>query len=441
MADRALEIVSMGDPADFDLASGILSVGDRIIEVAGRQATDQLDFHFHASSGGPVTMRVERKDGTVEDVTLPAKAIAGLGIYFEAMDFRRCRCKCPFCFVDQMPKGMRDSLYVKDEDFRLSFLYGNFTTMNDVTDDELNKIIEQKNSPQWVSVHVVEDEMRRFIFGRPMKRNILDTLRRLAEGGISIHTQAVIVPGKNDGDYLRETIETLESLHPNVKTLAVVPVGLTRHRDGLPGIRSYRDDEMGEVIDLADEYRRRFQDSRGSRFVFPSDEWYVGSNRDVPGFEDYEGFPQLDNGVGMIRDTLQEIEEDLETWDVPADLSHVRIVTGSLGSRVFERHVFPLLSERGVKAPPVLVSADNNFFGATVTCSGLLVGADIIAAVRESERGQMNRLTLVPPNCLNHDGVTIDEMTPGGIGDALGCTVVAPETTLVEAIHEHGVGR
>jgi putative radical SAM enzyme (TIGR03279 family) len=438
MADKALEIVAMGNPADFGLAPDVLAVGDRIIEVAGRPADDQLDFHFHASDGGPVAIRVQRKDGSVESVTLPAEAVAGLEIFFEAMDFRRCRCKCPFCFVDQMPKGMRESLYVKDEDFRLSFLYGNFTTMNDVTDEELDKIVEQHNSPQWVSVHVVEEEMRRFIFGRPMKRSILDTLERLARGGISVHTQAVIVPGKNDGDYLRETIETLEALHPNVETLAVVPVGLTRHRDALPGIRSYRDDEMGEVIDLAEGYRRRFLDARGSRFVFPSDEWYVGAKREVPGYDEYEGFPQLDNGVGMIRDTLQEMEDDLDTADVPSDLSHVRIVTGSLGLRVFQRHVYPLLAARGVEAPPKLVAVENGFFGASVTCSGLLVGADIVAAVQESGKGGPGGVTLIPPNCLNHDGVTIDEMTPADIGAVLGCTVVAPESTLIDAIREHG---
>jgi putative radical SAM enzyme (TIGR03279 family) len=439
MADKALEIISMGDPADFGLAPDILAVGDRIVEVAGQRADDQLDFHYHASKGRSVTIKVERRDGSIEEVTLPARAVAGLEIWFEAMDFRRCRCKCPFCFVDQMPKGMRKSLYVKDEDFRLSFLYGNFTTMNDITDAELDKIIEQKNSPQWVSVHVIEEGMRRFIFGRPMKRSIIDTLRRLAEGGISVHTQAVIVPGKNDGDYLRETIETLEGLHPNIVSLAVVPVGLTKHRDGLPGIRAYRDDEMGAVVDLAEPYRERFlAGERGSRFVFPSDEWYVGAGREVPSFDAYEGFPQLDNGVGSIRSFLQEIEDDIAALGVPADLSAVSIVTGSLGARVFERYVLPLLAARGATAAPSVVRADNEFFGATVTCSGLLVGADMVRALEQSLGGRGNpNAVFIPPNCLNHDGVTIDEMTPESMGASLGCTVVAPEDSFIEALHEH----
>jgi putative radical SAM enzyme (TIGR03279 family) len=438
MADRALEIISLKDPAEFGLAPGILRVGDRIVEVAGRPADDQIDFHFHASQARTVRMTVERGNGETEELTLPSRAVAGMEIYFKAMDFRRCRCKCPFCFVDQMPPGMRESLYVKDEDFRLSFLYGNFTTMNDITDAELDKIIEQRNTPQWVSVHAIEDAMRRFIFGRPMKRDITETLRRLAEGGIAVHTQAVIVPGKNDGDYLRETIEVLESLHPNVRSLAVVPVGLTKHRSGLPGIRAYDDSEMGAVLDLVEPYRERFLGSpRDSRFVFPSDEWYVGAGRDVPAFDDYEGFPQLDNGVGSIRSFLYEIEEDLADRGAPARLDHIRVVTGSLAARVFERYVFPLLTSHGVTHLPELVPADNRFFGATVTCSGLLVGADVLAAARAAGNGDGRaRVTFVPPNCLNHDGVTIDEMSPEDMGRELATEVVAPES-FVEALHAH----
>jgi putative radical SAM enzyme (TIGR03279 family) len=434
VADKALEIVSMKNPADFGLDPNILAVGDRIVEVAGKPAEDPLDFHFHSSQGKTVSIRVERRDGTRADVVLSARAVAGLEIWFEAMDFRRCRCKCPFCFVDQMPKGMRETLYVKDEDFRLSFLYGNFTTMNDITDAELAKIIEQKNSPQWVSVHVIEGGMRRFIFGRPMKRDIVATLRTLAQGGITVHCQAVIVPGKNDGDYLRETIETLEAIDPHIATLAVVPVGLTRHRAGLSILRSYRDEEMGAVIDLVDEYRSRYLASRGSRFVFASDEWYVGAARDVPEFDAYEGFPQLDTGVGSIRHFLSEIEDDLEACELPPDLSGIRIATGALGARVFERHVFPLLRAHGAGEVPRLVPVRNDFFGASVTCSGLLVGADIVAALRAAGEP---RTTFIPPNCLNHEAVTIDAMSLDDISRRAGVPVVAPSESFVGALCEH----
>jgi putative radical SAM enzyme (TIGR03279 family) len=442
MADRALEIIAMKDPADFGLDPGVLRVGDKIVAVAGEKAQDQLDWHFYASQGKTVRVTVEREDGRVEDVTLPSAAVAGLEIWFRAMDFRRCRCKCPFCFVDQMPKGMRRSLYVKDEDFRLSFLYGNFTTMNDVTDEELEKIIRQMNSPQWVSVHVIDEEIRKRVFGRPMKRRIVETLRRLAEGGVVVHAQAVLVPGLNDGDYLRETIETLEGLHPNISTLAVVPVGLTRHREGLAELRCYRSDEMAALIDQVEPYRERFlEGARGSRFVFPSDEWYVGAGRPIPGTDAYEGFPQLDNGVGMIRSFLDEIEADIDTLGIARALGNIRIVTGRLGERVFDEYVFPLLRARGVRSLPELVCADNAFFGSQVTCSGLLVGADMLAALRDrtADRGRA-KVVLIPPNCLNHEGVTIDEMTPQEMGEALGAPVVAPEESFVQALQQYAEG-
>lgn len=435
MADKALEIVSMKNPADFGLDPNILAVGDRIVEVAGKPAEDQIDFHFHSSKGRTVSIRVERKDGRVENIVLPTRVVAGLEIWFEAMDFRRCRCKCPFCFVDQMPAGMRETLYVKDEDFRLSFLYGNFTTMNDITDAELARIIEQKNSPQWVSVHVVEGGMRRFIFGRPMKRDIVETLRTLAEGGITVHCQAVIVPGKNDGDYLRETIETLEAIHPNITDLAVVPVGLTRHRGGLSVIRSYRDEEMGEVIDLVESYQRRYLAARAARFVFASDEWYVGAARETPAFDAYEGFPQLDNGVGGIRHFLAEMEADVSGCELPPDLGGIRVATGSLGARVFERYVWPLLGANGVRVMPELVRVRNDFFGASVTCSGLLVGADIASAVRDA--GGTPRTTFIPPNCLNYEDVTIDAMSVDDLARAIGAPVVAPAESFIDALCEH----
>lgn len=432
----------MKDPADFGLDPSVLRVGDKIVAVAGEKAEDQLDWHFYASRGKTVRVTVERPDGRVEDVTLPSETVAELEIWFRAMDFRRCRCKCPFCFVDQMPKGLRKSLYIKDEDFRLSFLYGNFTTMNDTTDEELDKIILQKNSPQWVSVHVIDEELRKRVFGRPMKRDIVDTLRRMAEGGVIVHTQAVLVPGLNDGRYLEETIETLEAIHPNLASLAVVPVGLTGHREGLPELRSFRNDEMGAVIDQIEPFRGRFlAGPRQSRFVFPSDEWYVGSGRQVPGADCYEGYPQLDNGVGVIRDFLEEIEADVDALGIARALGNIRIVTGRLGESVFAQYVFPLLRAKGVRSLPELVAVENSFFGPEVTCSGLLVGADMMAALkRETADDGEEKLAMIPPNCLNHDGVTIDEMSVDDMAATLGAPVIAPEESFVQALQEYAEG-
>lgn len=432
----------MKDPADFGLDPSVLQVGDKIVEVAGEKAEDQLDWHFYASQGKTVSIKVERAGGEIEDVSLPSSALAGLEIWFKAMDFRRCRCKCPFCFVDQMPKGLRKSLYIKDEDFRLSFLYGNFTTMNDITEEELDKIIAQRNSPQWVSVHVVDEDTRKIVFGRPMKRRITDTLRRLAEGGIVVNAQAVLVPGLNDGDLLAETIETLEGLHPNVATLAVVPVGLTGHREGLTELRTYTVDEMAALLDFVEPLRERYlKGPRESRFVFPSDEWYIGTGRPVPTGAAYEGFPQLDNGVGSTREFLEELEADIEDLGIARALGNIRIVTGKLGRKVFSDYIFQLFTDKGVRSLPEIITVENSFFGADVTCSGLLVGQDIVDAVRrETADGGSAKVVFIPPNCLNHDGVTVDEMTPADMSEALGTPVVAPDESFIQALQEHAEG-
>jgi len=281
----------------------------------------------------------------------------------------------------------------------------------------------------------VDEGMRRFIFGRPMKRQILDTLRLLAEGDIRIHTQAVIVPGMNDGEYLRQTIETLEALHENIVTLGVVPVGLTRYREGLAGMRVFRNEEMRDMIEFIEPHQERFlAGPRASRFVFASDEWYAGAGREVPAFDAYEGFPQLDNGVGSIRHFVSETEADIDALGVPHDLGGIRIVTGALGEGVFTRYVFPLLRARGVGVLPELVPVRNVFFGETVTCSGLLVGEDMVAAIRGTAASG-RRVTFLPPNCFNHDGVTIDEMNVESISEALGGRAVVPGDSLVESLH------
>jgi putative radical SAM enzyme (TIGR03279 family) len=401
---RGLVIVGLNDPALLGLPEDALAVGDEILQVSHKRTEDALDFHFHAAAEGPVTLTVRKPDGRVREVSLDGETLAELGLRFSPMDFKRCRNKCVFCFVDQMPKGLRPSLYVKDEDVRLSFLFGNFTTLNDVTEAELQRILEQHLSPQYVSVHAVTPAVRERLFGRPMKRDILDTLRRLAEGGIEIHTQVVLCPGLNDGEELDRTIETLGSLHEEIRSLAVVPVGLTRHRRGLPEIRPYDAGEMNRVIDQVHRHRERFRATQGRAFVHLSDEWYLVTERPLPEAADYEGFPQLDNGVGMTRHFLDELEPDIEAG-LPRDLSDRTVVTGRLGERVWRRYLFPRLVSAGVEALPELVVVDNRFFGPTVTVAGLLTAGDIAVALdARRSRGPVG----LPPNLVNPEGLFLD---------------------------------
>jgi putative radical SAM enzyme (TIGR03279 family) len=432
MDEKALEIINLNDPSGFGLPADILSAGDMLLEISGRAARDQLDFYYYAAAGASIALKVKKQDGSVKDITIDADTLHKLELTFSPMHFKRCRCKCPFCFVDQMPDGMRETLYIKDEDYRLSFLYGNYTTLNDITEAEIERIIEQGISPQYVSVHAVDPRMREWVFGRPMKRDILETLRRLVERGITIHTQAVLCPGKNDGAYLDETIEKLEALHENIASLAVVPVGLTGHRQGLSALRPYRPEEMTRVIEQVEDYQRRFLHSdRASRFVFLSDEWYLATDRIIPGEEAYEGFPQLDNGVGMTRSFVEEIAGDLEDYGTPDSLESILIVTGALGENIFSKYVSPIFHRHGRTAPDVLC-VKNRFFGETVTCSGLLTCEDIVDAIQRSNATECT--IYLPPNVLNFEDKFLDGPSLDDFRKAIRRPVVMPRDSLVRAM-------
>jgi NifB/MoaA-like Fe-S oxidoreductase len=278
----------------------------------------------------------------------------------------------------------------------------------------------------------VEARMREWIFGRPMKRDILDTLRSIAQGGITVHTQAVLCPGRNDGSCLDQTIVELESLHENIASLAVVPVGLTGHRQGLPVLRPYRPDEMHHVMDQVMEYQRRYlMSERASRFVFLSDEWYIETDRTVPEEEAYEGYPQLDNGVGMTRSFVDEIDDDIVNLG-PTDLpERILIVTGALGENVFSRYVSPIFKRHGRSVPDIL-AVKNRFFGETVTCSGLLTFEDIVDALGRCDA--RDRTIHLPPNVLNFEDKFLDGPSLEDFRNAMRGPVVVPRDTLVRAM-------
>lgn len=429
---NSLKIVSLNKPSIFGLDENILNIGDQVIEVNGNKTSDQLDFYFFLPENEKAQLRIKRKSGNTSDISLEASVLSALDIRFSPMSFKRCKCKCPFCFVDQMPKGLRSSLYVKDEDFRLSFLYGNFTTMNDITDEEIKKIITQNLQPQYVSVHAVESEVREKIFGRPMKRNIITTLKTLASSGITVHAQIVLCPGINDGEHLKNAIEELESLDLNIQSLSVVPVGLTRHRQKLPAIRQFTGSEMEAIIDLIENYQASYLDSpRKSRFVFASDEWYIEGRRSLPAFDCYESFPQIDNGVGMTRDFLYEIEKDLEDCLLPEKMGDIGIITGTLGSSVFYDYVFPIFSAANVKELPSVIQVKNGLFGDCVTVSGLIPAHDILDRIKTV---QEESCFLLPPNCLNYEGKFIDGPDIDYVRRETSRNVVAAGSSLIRSM-------
>lgn len=403
------------------------------MSIDGIPVEDQLDIIFlTGEEQGSARFAVRRADGTAASRLLSIPSFVQARLAFEEMRFKHCRSRCIFCFVDQMPAGLRPALYEKDDDYRLSFLYGNYITLNDIGDREIERILSLHLSPLYVSVHAVDRHVRERLFGRRMRGDILETISRLARGGITIHVQVVLLPGINDGPLLDETVDALFDFFPAVRSLAVVPVGLTRHRDTLPRIERVGEQAACALIRWAE--KRQNSSARptgGDRFLYLSDEWYLLARRKLPPLESYGELWQLANGVGMCRAFLESIRRDVrrsrDREPRPVDIT---IVTGTLGGRFLRRYVLPLIESQLSTCAVKLLVVKNRLFGSEVGVSGLLAGRDIIAAFRR--RGTDTDCLVLPPNAVNYEGLLIDDFTPDGIGRELGLPVLVPENTFLE---------
>jgi putative radical SAM enzyme (TIGR03279 family) len=414
---------------------GFFRRGDKILSIDGKRIEDQLDLFYILSGRDAALFRIERESGKKIERKIRLSTFEKADPVFEEMRFTGCASRCIFCFVDQMPADMRESLYFKDDDYRLSFLFGNYITLNDIAEDEISRIINYNLSPIYVSVHATDIGIRKKIFGRQMRSNIMETLSKLSDGGVSIHTQVVIVPGVNDGRILRKTIENLFTLYPACRSLALVPVGLTSHRKGLPKIDMVSAALARELIDLAKEMNDIFRaETAGGDFVFASDELYLKAGRILPEAETYGGFEQLSNGVGMSRlfiDGIKTRIESLKRRGVSPKGS-MTVVTGRLGKKLLSRYVLPLLSEALPDLTVNLVVVGNTTFGMSVSVSGLLSGADVRASLRRS--GGPEGVLVLPPNSVNHEGRMIDDVLPSQLSREFGVEVVVPEENFLENI-------
>jgi putative radical SAM enzyme (TIGR03279 family) len=412
--------------------SGFFRPGDEIVSIDGRPVSDQLDAIFLAAGEGRTVFTVAR-GGRERSRTLSPGAFARARLVFEEMRFIRCRSRCVFCFMDQMPPGLRPSLYEKDDDYRLSFLYGNFVTLNDVTGRELGRIASLGLSPLFVSVHAVDRRVRERIFGRPMRRDIMSDLRRLARAGITIHAQIVLVPGVNDGASLDRTVAALGNLYPRCRSAAVVPVGVTAHRAGLPTLRRPAAAESRGLVQWAERLRARYRARTGGEsFLHLADEIYLAAGRALPPDARYDGYPQLSNGVGMCRLFLEELRRDAARLGGGRRPRRTTVVvTGDLGARFIRRYAAPLLARELPGYPLRVLRVPNALFGRDVGVSGLLAGRDIIRAARR-ERVAAGCLVL-PANAVNHAGRLIDDLRPADIGRAIGVPVIVARGTFLES--------
>ena len=397
--------ITLVEPGSIAEEVGI-QAGDELLEVNGRRVLDAIDYRFHEGNADLSLKVSHASEVTIYDIEKDEDD--RIGIDFEEMKILSCGNDCIFCFVDQNPKGLRNQLYFRDGDYRMSFMYGNYTTMTNAGPAILKRIIEQRLSPQYISVHVTDYEVRKRLMGLKKDDRILDKIELLHDNGIDMHTQIVLCPGINDGDVLEKTVSDLQRYHKHIVSLAIVPVGLTDHRFGLSDLKKVDRNYATELLSMVERWESMFRKEIGRGFVYASDEFYIVAGREVPAAAHYDGFPQTENGVGLVRNFLEEFGKQAKRF--PARLPKKRrlvMVTGSLASVFIEGVIAPRL--RKVTGLDVeVVIAPNLLFGENVTVAGLLSSKCIYSAVKGIDGGDM---LLLPPDILNAEGMFLDDAT------------------------------
>lgn len=397
-----LDILAI-EPGSIAAELGLVP-GDRLLALNGEPVRDLLDYQLLAR-GEELLLEVERADGELWEVEIDKDADESLGIVLPHPEPDQCGNNCIFCFVHQLPPGMRHSLYVKDEDYRFSYLYGAYVTLTNLDEQALQRIIDRRLSPLYVSVHATEEQLRERLLGRKGPA-ILDLLRQLTAGGITIHAQVVVCPGVNDGTDLERTFRDLFELAPAISSLAIVPVGLTGYRQRLPQLRPVSKEEARSLVEWVRARQEVCLAAIGRRFVHAADELYLAAGVDFPSLVDYEALPQLENGVGLVARFRAQATEVLAQAR-PLDLPPVSVVTGVSSADELRRFCEALSERTGV--PLNVIAVPNGFFGGAVTVTGLLTGRDILDALAVAAPVK----TVLLPDVLLREGteVLLDDMT------------------------------
>lgn len=404
---------------------GILP-GDILISINGHDINDVLDYRFRLTEK-KITLLIHRGP-ELKEITIKKDEYSDIGLEFETylMDKKHsCRNKCVFCFIDQLPKGMRDTLYFKDDDSRLSFLMGNYITLTNLSEEDVDRIIEMKTSPINVSVHTTNPELRVKMMKNKNAGKVLSYLRRFADAGISLNCQIVLCKGINDGKELERSMTDLAALYPSLVGVSIVPAGITNYREGLCHLEPFTAEEAGEVIDTIDKFGEKCLKKFGTRLFFSSDELYIEAGRELPGEDYYEGYPQIENGVGMIRSLDGEFTDELDFLD-EYDLEKPRKVSVATGAAAYD--FIKSLADRLCEQVPTLechvYKIINDFFGHNITVAGLLTGKDLANQLKGKDLG--DRL-LIPRVTLRSEGdVFLDDTTPEWLSEQLGGIEVVP---------------
>lgn len=397
---------SIAEELELEPGDILLSVNDHIIE-------DVFDYHYYTNEEY-LTVTIQKPDGEEWELEIEKEYEEDLGIEFEnglMDDYKSCHNKCIFCFIDQMPKGMRETLYFKDDDSRLSFLQGNYVTLTNMKEHDLERIIAYKLGPINVSVQTTNPKLRCKMLNNRFAGEALKKLDMLYEGGIPMNGQIVLCKGVNDGAELKRSIRELMKYMPVMESVSVVPVGLSRYRDGLFPLEPFNKEDAQKVIDLIEAYQKNCVEKCGLHFVHASDEWYLLAERELPKAESYDGYLQLENGVGMLRLLRDEFAEALAALDeglVTAEPYEISIATGVLAAPSI-KELTELFMEKFPQVRIQVIPIINKFFGENITVSGLLTGQDLIAQLKDRELGEK---LLLPSNLLRSQEETLlDDLT------------------------------
>ena len=375
--------------------------GTELLTVNGRELADFLDWEF-LTADEELVIEARLPDG--EEIVYEVERPEGesLGVELEPPTIRRCANRCEFCFIEGLPKGLRKSLYVRDDDYRLSFAYGNFATLSNVKERDIQRILEYRLSPLYVSVHATPWEARKILLNNPRVPNIVEQLTRLAEGGIQFHGQMVIVPGLNDGDVLEASLTDLWNLGDAVLSVALVPVGVTQFSHLYNG-KSMDAENAGRILEAVERWEARALAERGDRWVFGSDELYLLAERALPDVEHYGDFSQIENGVGAVTSLRERVRNGLSSLP-RLDGKKIGVVTGVSMAALMPELLDALTAQTGAEFSMIVM--ENSMFGPTTTTAGLLVGADIRRAL--ADRQDLD-LALIPAETINDDGLFLDE--------------------------------
>lgn len=389
-------------------ASRKIKENDILLQINGHDIKDVLDYMYYAAED-KLDVLVER-GGKSKHVKIKKSEYDDLGLEFETflMDKKQsCTNKCIFCFIDQMPKGLRDSLYFKDDDARLSFLHGNYITLTNISDDDIKRIIDMRLNIN-VSVHTTNPELRCRMMNNRFAGEKLRYLKMMTDSGLQLNCQVVCCPGINDKDELRRTISDIGELMPNITSLAIVPVGLTKFRENLTKLEPFNEQSAAEVIEIVEEFQKKFLSLYGRRMVFASDEFYILAKRELPSAEEYEDYPQYENGLGLLRSLIDEFDEAIGEMSDEVPDRKCTVATGVLA--------YPYISDMAKKAMDKwqnvkidVVRIENEFFGKSITVAGLITATDLINALEGKELGDE---LLIPSVMLSAgDHIFIDDYT------------------------------